>query len=267
MDLERGCIEILFKRIPYDSLSLPSHNNAPSLNNITKDLFLMHAREQFHYYSNDELANIYDFLSDSINAEIKGNSIFDYLAKVACTFLNYATKEPTCKYEQLLRWRGISFNLGQDLFTTSLLAKQDVMNRVERKYFSWRPILRTDNNRLQNILNQGMAENHFHINGSSQNFMLNWISIMNNVVSKSQEKALLFERLSATQSIDGTGHVIKSIYDKIRLAAYYRCYLFACNENDKDLLKLFDDINIKEIDNIGVYAKKIQKTIDICQCH
>ena len=44
------------------------------------------------------------------------------------------------------------------------------------RYFAWLPIIRSDNMQTYIIFwNKGMAENHFHLNGSTKIFELNWL--------------------------------------------------------------------------------------------
>jgi hypothetical protein len=71
--------------------------------------------------------------------------------------------------------------LGEDLFTCSFLAYKDVHLHHDRSYFSWRPVLATDNSRLKTLLSKGLAENHFHLFGSAPYCELSWISLMNNI--------------------------------------------------------------------------------------
>ena len=78
-----------------------------------------------------------------------------------------------------MKWRDVSFPLGEDIFTTSFLAYRDIIARKSRKYFSWRPTLFSDNRRLNSILQKGVAENHSHLWASSLTFDLNWLALMN----------------------------------------------------------------------------------------
>ncbi len=101
--------------------------------------------------------------------------------KVAEKMLIYDGCEVRCRFEELLRWREISFQLGQDFFSCAFLAKHDLLKQYERKYFAWSPILYSNNERLQSILKKGIADNHFHLGGSTKIFELNWISLMNQI--------------------------------------------------------------------------------------
>lgn len=130
-------------------------------------------------YNNDEVENIYDLYNKGCNSKDSG-FIFNTLCEFTKNVLTEKEGIPICKYEQLLRWRELSFQLGEDILTTSYLAKQDCYTIKERKYFSWAPIILTDNIKLRKMLEKGMAENHFHLGGSAQYFRISWIAIMNN---------------------------------------------------------------------------------------
>ena len=59
------------------------------------------------------------------------------------------------------------------------LASEDLKHRVTRRDFTWRAVIRTNYAALNLQLQQGIAENHCHLFGSTQTFALSWCSLMN----------------------------------------------------------------------------------------
>lgn len=131
-------------------------------------------------YSLDELEKLHKLLCQDMHAlSGEGLSVFNLLFRYSRKVLKLERGAPVCRFEELLDWREISHRLGQDIFTTAYLAWQDWQSGNGSEIFSWPAIIGTDNRRLQEMLNQGISENHFHLNGSSQSFPLSWACLMN----------------------------------------------------------------------------------------
>ncbi len=239
MDIERGCLEILLKKIPHSyffdnfNCGMKERN---SYANIPKKLFVKYASEVFPMYTINEVENTYDFLKERINGK---RGVFDFIAEVAAKFLVYDENEPQCRYDQILRWREISFKLGQDLFTTAYLAKIDAQFNQGTEYFAWSPIIKTDNKRLHNILNKGMAENHFHLNGSTQIFALSWASLMNNIAGRQNEFKKIDNYMDPKISVETGGLKKRALYTECMLAAFIRVYLFCYMKDNSVLYNIF----------------------------
>ena len=141
----------------------------------------------FSHYTYDEVNNIYSLLTNNwMNYDKEKNplskSIFNVLLLFSDTVLIEKENEPFVKFSELLRWRDLALNLGEDIFTCSYFAYHDLFSRKNRRIFSWKPIISTDNTRLKNILKKGVAENHFHLAGSAPHFNISWINLMNHPV-------------------------------------------------------------------------------------
>ncbi|MTI86246.1 MAG: hypothetical protein FH756_20720 [Firmicutes bacterium] len=227
MDIERGCLEVLFSRIPYSDLF---YNNKISRKNFCDYLY-----DVFPQYSNDEREYIYDYYEEHIQND--NSEMFAFVADVANRFLTYNGLELQCKYEEILRWRQISFMLGQDLFTTAYLAKHYRDFNHKNEFFAWSPIIRTDNKRLHNILMQGIAENHFHLKGSTQIFTLSWVCLMNNILGRHKEFQQIKSYLDAQRLLNTDGNYKNSLYSDCMKAAFIRIYLF---------LYMHDNLTIKQ---------------------
>lgn len=130
--------------------------------------------------SEDERKNNYKLmLQQMTNGQKENASFFRLISDIAKRMLVLDGDEIKCEFEQLLRWREISFQLCQDFFTCAYLADYDLNRGYETKCFSWLPIIKSNNVRLHNILKEGIAENHFHLNGSTKVFELNWLCLIN----------------------------------------------------------------------------------------
>lgn len=273
MEITRGYLDIIFrhqspKSIIKSTFQKDEKRRKQLHSNIDKNCFINLAINQFKYYSEDEVVNIYYNLLNSMKdmrelsrglAEGKKfSSVFNLLIQFTDDILIENNKEPFCKYEHMLRWRMISHNLEQDIFTTAYFAYRDVLSSRKRNYFSWKPVIKSDNNRLHEMLKKGLAENHFHLKGSAPYFNLTWISLMNRIVNRNSE----FEKTGMTNKR------LESYVDfsekednwtmsmRVRKAAVIRAFLF-CELNN---VEFFDSEKNEEekIDNKSAKIKELK---------
>lgn len=109
-------------------------------------------------------------------------SYFSVLSQYGDNTLCIDDNETRCRIEKVLEWNDLSRELGQDIIVCAWLANRDErlgLSKDDLKCFSWPAILRTNDKRLNEMLKQGLSENHFHLNGSTQSFSLSWICMMN----------------------------------------------------------------------------------------
>ncbi len=241
MEIQRGNMEILFRKIPYsyigreNSLGTFTHN----YERVDSNLYLRYSVEIFGNATEDERRNHYNLLLDQMGDEQgKNRSVFRMITNMAKALLTLDGDELKCRFDELLRWREISFQLGQDFFTAAYLADYDADRGIRTKRFSWRPILRSDNERLHNILEKGIAENHFHLNGSTKIFELNWLCLMNLIDGRLHDFKKIRRTLQErhTDRFDDTMQK-ESFYAECQRAALYRVYLFAVMKKDDYLLE------------------------------
>lgn len=231
MDTQRGCLEVIFREFPYHTIRLTHLNSSPinTYDDIEPLLFKTYARTTFPQCSLDELDQLYKYLKEHFDNK---GTVFTLLSQTASKMLVYNGREPACRYEHVLRWRDLSFQLGQDILTTAYLAGQDVKQGQTTSFFAWRPIIRTNNTIIQQILNQGMAENHFHLNGSTQVFQLNWICLMNHIRGRGKEfkqiKAYLDPKAQYTFQATNVRNeeITDTLHQSVIKAAVYRLYLY-----------------------------------------
>lgn len=246
MDIEKGNLEIVFLKIPYYKILTRPHFGGLGHNykHIDKKLYMQNSRSVFPCHSEDERENNYlKLIQDMKDNSENSPSIFRFIMKMAGRLLTYDGNEIICKFDELLRWREISFLLGQDFFTCAFLAEHDIERGSRTKNFSWLPIIRSDDDRLHNILNRGMAENHFHLNGSTKIFELNWICLMNLIDGRIHDfkkitGALQSHHMDRVKKDDGR----EGFYAECQRAALYRVYLFGVLKKRDSLIEQAEEL-------------------------
>lgn len=238
MDNLRTVLSIVLSKIPPGKIL----REEIRYDDITKESFIKLAGYYVNNYSNDELDNLYSYIQNeyeeladyfrgyryNVTRTMQGRfNIFEAVLIFAIRVLQEKEGEPVCLYEHLLRWRMISHELGEDMFTTAFLAYNDIRYTNGRHYFAWRPVIRNNNVYLDKLLSQGMADNHFHLKGSAPQFPLSWISIMNNVISKKNRELICGYHEQRLSTIFYTGDADEPLYISYLKAAMIRCFLFA----------------------------------------
>lgn len=252
-------ISILFKKVSiYEVLK---YNDRMDIYNdrvysITKDAFLNVAGKYYSSLTNDEIMNLYDSIKSKISYEeellnyrqgitsgSKDLRVFDALLVVANQLLDEYLSFPVCKYENILIWRQASHELDPDLYISAFLAYKDIVrDPIDERNFCWKPIISSNNIVLQSILNNGISENHFHLNGSAQHFSLSWINLMNHVESTSFKVMLdKIDEQRLNPSYNEGANRNDSLYLRCLKAACVRLHLFVrllspgkscCRDND-----------------------------------
>lgn len=149
----------------------------------------------------------------------KQSSIFNVILHFSIRCLRLVDGDPVCRYNQLLRWHTLTTKLGEDLFTTSFIAARGVkLQDKERSVFDWPAYLGHDCKEINAITDKGMADLHMHLKGSSWNFDISWLCIMNHigVMRKMFEDSLKMQKFEDSD---------KDLYVKMRRAAAIRLYL------------------------------------------
>lgn len=258
MDIVCGNLKILFEHMSYTDINNNIYDKK-IINNcfyVNKPKFLAKCNLVFSHRSKDEHENCYQLLCEDMRCPPYRESVFNLVLKLARKFLVYRSGEILCDFEQLLRWREISLTLGQDFFICAFMADYDIKNGIERRVFTWLPIIMSNNSRVCSIIEKGIAENHFHLKGSSRIFEINWIYLMNHIIGQGKKFALITKTLhEAGNNIDNFG---RKLYDMCKLAAFYRVYLFMVLQD-----KCTEGLDIKWESSIDVYLHEIQDCIDM----
>ena len=246
MEIERGNLEILFIKIPYEKITLRpgAHREKHDYRYVNLELYHQHAQSVFSCYSKNERDNNYQKLvQDMKGGKNSAPSVFRLIMGMAERVLTYDDDEIKCKIDEMLRWREMSFQMGQDFFTCAFLAAHDLQRGYQTRNFSWLSIIRSDDQRLHNILKRGMAENHFHLAGSTKIFELNWICLMNLIEGRIHD----FQKLPTALQIHHIDRVKsegqkESFYGECQRAALYRVYLFAVLKQDEWLIQRTEEV-------------------------
>lgn len=250
MDNIRATIDVLFNRqmgeyIIESSLGIDRYDRFPKYRAdeiINKEWFRQLFRNDYNIYSNDQIDAIYAILNDkwmkcpegSIGSKNEKGSVFNILLHFTNDVLiQHNGVEPICRYDNLFRWHEMSALVSEDLLTTSFLAAKDIEQGRHRKMLSWRPVITHDNPSVKDVFDRGLAELHFHLKGSSLNFDLNWMSLMNRINDRGGE----FKALHKSQSMEvlpSRDNQLYSIRDLTIKACAIRFKLFAILKNGPD---------------------------------
>ncbi len=226
----RKSIEIIFKK-ENPELIIQNHFKLKKDYKFGKDIFQRtYSYENPLVYNKDEIENVHDLLESKWKKleYVKEDSEFNALVHFTREVLTEEEGEPVCKFEKLLKWRELSYELGEDILTTSYFAYKDYVQNYNRSIFAWKPIVRTDNYKLRELLKKGTAENHFHLKGSSPHFQLTWISIMNNPLGRDKEFTQLEKELCLLPEVKHSfKEKILELKTLVKKASYIRYLLFS----------------------------------------
>lgn len=90
------------------------------------------------------------------------------------------------RFEELLRWRGLATELGENLLVCAFLAHRDCFYGNSFESARWGYTCRIDDVDLNHIFGKGLAELHQHLKASADMFSLSWICLMNHIANRSQ---------------------------------------------------------------------------------
>lgn len=122
-----------------------------------------------------------DTRRDLISAQNPGKmNVFSVLFMHAPEILTFYENQVVCRYNRILEWNEITRGIGEDLLVLSMIVARDLRQGTICQNFCWSPVIGHNNTQLNKILKQGMADNHFHLRGSSPHFYISWIELMNN---------------------------------------------------------------------------------------
>lgn len=242
MDNIRNVIKVLFRYISVNEVL----SGRIEQGQVKKSSFIRLTNAYMMHYSVNELDNMYAFLCSEFewhNNKMRGRETdgrlrqvraFDAILMFADTVLVEENGMPLCCYEHILRWRDMILELDEDLFVTAFLAQKDLLSMYQRKNFFWPPVIGHNNKELNRLMSKGVAENHFHLKGSSLTFHLSWISMMNDVVNPEFRKAFESydsQRLGRKMMYE-TKYAENSLYVSWLQAALLRLYLFLYLQDD-----------------------------------
>lgn len=233
-------LKILFSYRPpqdfYDEL-VKNQDNPNFYPTIQEDLYLFYGMPAFPNFTRDEMKLWYQLYAQE-NA-----SPFYWLAKTAAEFISDQPGEPRVFHDSVLEWREITQLLGQDLLVCGYLAKKDQERRVKRENFSWKSPIDIDDSIFLQLCQEGFAENHYHLYGSSKIFEISWSYAMN-YPHHMEEYLQKFHRPLHTPGKSLQASL--SMEKVITWASYLRCILFQELEAPQKQAHIADFLQFQE---------------------
>ena len=169
----KSVIELLIKHISAEDII----REKIKYNKLSKNQFLDLALPYMKEYTESELENIYESLSDMILTEhekqfIDGSeeslkkgqlNFFGLLLLVVKRILQFRSGEVVCQYTYLMDWRELTVKISEDTFTLAFCAAEDLKARKKRFRFDWPTVIGHNNLYLNKLMQQDMSDNHFHL--------------------------------------------------------------------------------------------------------
>lgn len=167
-----------------------------------------------------------------------------------------------CTSESILRWHSLCAHIEEDLLVCAYKAAKDAKEGISvgQHDFTWQPFIPIDDNRLNSILDMPLADIHAHLKGSSLNFSLNWICLMNHIDGRLNQFTDIGRRPQGDKSTSS-----EKLYLKVVQAAAIRLFLF-CNILDKKFISpdLLDRIlSYKDTAMLSSLASDLQRCISV----
>ena len=234
MDTSARLLDLLFRRIPPEHIFKQLCDRAISFSRqnhglVSQEAFLRYAEPALHNYSEDEQTLLFRFLkqvSEEMASKTRTTpSVFYALADFGEKVLVLSDDIPVCKFHHVLKWRGVFHTISQDIVICATLAYRDVLSSTHRNNFAWPATIGTDNSVLDQMLEEGISENHCHLNGSTQSFALSWYKLMN-YPDDSSDWLTGFPELLQSVTGRGSDDNVLPIDERVRLAAMARAILF-----------------------------------------
>lgn len=236
MGIQQRNLTIAFREIQPETLYASIHANKVwrhiplSAQHIDQDTFQGLAHAQYPSYSYEEIQNIHSLLTEGM-ASVSGTSaefpsVFYLLVNFGKRVFRQKGGDLVCDFSEVLAWQNTYQGLGQDIFTTAYLAYEDArLGRPSRSEFAWGAIIKTNSNQLNALLREGIAENHCHLGGTTQNFPLSWACLMNYTEAIKRAADQIGQNLQPHLS-RGTSGNVWSWKDRLFWAAHLRAELF-----------------------------------------
>lgn len=262
MDNIRNVLKILF-RYTSPTEVLDSNRDYPY---VDKNSFLALGAAYMRQYSSNEIENMYHYLcsefewhNNKMRSKVTVNhgqrvNAFDAILLFVDNVLVEENGRPLCCYEHLLRWREMTVELDEDLLITAFFAQKDLITAAKHRSFFWAPVIGHNNKSLNRLMEQGVAENHFHLKGSAPLFHLSWCSMMMNVCNADFKRTFdsYDDNRLHMNVMYRTKYADTSFYISYLRAALIRLYLFACLMQEPFLLQE----EYVEYDRIAHYLKQ-----------
>lgn len=173
-------------------------NDIVKYDNYPEEVFKSKALMFMKHYSDTEDLGLYTYAKERLhintysNVEYEGvkTGVFGALGYLANQLLIMQGDHVLCKYSQFIRWRNLTNMIGETSLICAFLALRFAKGLERHRSFLWNVSLGHNNVQLNKLLQQGIADNHFHLYGSASVFEFVWLKLMNNVTEWKHYKEL-----------------------------------------------------------------------------
>lgn len=207
------------------SKSLNQYYSEPNRMNIASGM-----QDSFQHYSHDDAANAVEATIQMVDEDhiLRGLGVIGAIAlSVKDMLIEDRNHICVCKHKSLINYRMLTHRIGPSIFNAAFLAYNDIRMGYKRESYTIPPVIHTDNARLHGILKNGIAENHFHIGGSSHAFLSSWVCLMNHM-SHGRRNEFIKSGIDVNplDEIDNFSMRKESAFSLTFKAAYIRLFLF-----------------------------------------
>lgn len=233
------------------------------LSDYTLQDYLLGYQSMGGYGTLDQQAVDYDLMSDEENHY----DVFRHLLSFCEKKLIVSSDEPLCRYRHILQWHDLTKNLGEDIFTTAFLAEKDLKAGLDRSHFQWPAYLHHDNQALNQLMLKEISELHAHLKGSTLNFEISWLSLMNDICHRRKSFLKLVEDKVRTNPVHMSHHH-RDLYMLVTVAAYIRLLLYKMlcqipSNQEQDAIQLCQLMKIFNSDYAVTERRTLQSSIDV----
>lgn len=187
--------------------------------------------------------------------------VFNVLLHFTERVLEDKEEKPRIKFEHLLRWNEISTEVGEDLLTTSFLAYKDLKGSFSRTKFDWNISISHNEPNLNELFSRSMADVHMHLKGSSANFDLNWLSLMNFPTNRSEEFGKI--RKEWKDGIEKDNEALQSLVIKASAIRYLLFLKYWKGKAEVDYEQLYSLISEKTFVSLKSEAESLAGKLSI----
>ncbi len=211
---------ILLKRIP---VSYALDYQGTDVDAQTgRDIFIREYLRQNHMCSEDEASYIYELVMEY--GKSLPQAVFNIIREIAEEYLYTYGTDICCHQDKIIEFRKLSMGIGQQLFISAFGAARKKRLGLEAALVYETLIVKSDDLRLKHILDNGIAENHFHLNGSAPTAILSWICLMNHPSKRDREFREFGERRNFFPTVEEDRG--KSLQEHVAIAAALRMMLY-----------------------------------------
>ena len=195
MDLLRNAITAFIHSFPIETIGeCVVHNDDPFIEDYIEECISEILKWEDRSHTKSEMQLLVNAIandwcvSDSLNITKDRYSLLNRFPLLLNEFSNkvliiHGKQCPMVRFNDLLRWRCLSINIGEELLVACSIAYSDFQEKIIRTRFLWPTVLNHDNIRINAILDEELSDTHAHINASTDVFEFNWLRLMNHPAS------------------------------------------------------------------------------------